>query len=147
MSETTLLSGSLMPREIEDLNDYQVPSWPSTPEGEERQADELVRHYATLVRNPAVQSITYWGLTDNGAWLGAPSGLVRADGTPKPAFEALRRLVKGEWWLSPTTVTADEEGRIAVEGFAGQYQVRVGEDVALVELDGLGNGEARIVIG
>ena len=104
MSETTLLSGSLMPSHIVDLNDYQVPEWPSTPEGEERQADEIVRHYTTLLRHPAVQSATYWGLTDNGSWLGAPSGLVRADGTPKAAYRELRRLIKGEWWLPPTTV-------------------------------------------
>ena len=38
-----------MPPEIEDLNDYQVESWPSTPEGEQRQADEIVRNYRTLV--------------------------------------------------------------------------------------------------
>ena len=52
MTETTLVSGHLMPTEIVDLNDYQIPSWPSTPEGEERQADEIVRHYTTLVRSP-----------------------------------------------------------------------------------------------
>ena len=91
-------------RDIVDLNDYQVPTWPSTPEGEARQADEIVRHYRTLVAHPAVEAITYWGLTDDGAWLGAPAGLVRADGTPKPAYDALRGLVKGEWWLPPTTV-------------------------------------------
>jgi GH35 family endo-1,4-beta-xylanase len=44
MTETTLLSGDLMPADIVDLNDYQVEHWPSTPEGEARQADELVRH-------------------------------------------------------------------------------------------------------
>jgi endo-1,4-beta-xylanase len=147
MSETSLLSGRIMPPEIVDLNDYQVPDWPSTPEGEERQADEVVRHYATLVRDPAVRSITYWGLTDNGSWLGAPSGLVRADGTPKPAFDALRRLIKGAWWLPPTTVTTDDEGRIAVEGFAGQYRVRVGDDDALVELDAPGSVEREVAIG
>nr|BFF17283.1 hypothetical protein GCM10025730_08040 [Promicromonospora thailandica] len=32
-TETTLLSGDLMPGHIEDLNDWQVESWPSTPEG------------------------------------------------------------------------------------------------------------------
>ncbi|MFC7484421.1 endo-1,4-beta-xylanase [Luedemannella flava] len=32
-TETTLVSGDLMPPEIVDLNDYQIPSWPSTPEG------------------------------------------------------------------------------------------------------------------
>lgn len=140
MSETTLLSGSLMPPEIEDLNDYQVPEWPSTPEGEERQADEIVRHYTTLLRHPAVQSITYWGLTDNGSWLGAPCGLVRTDGTLKPGYHALCRLIKGEWWLPRTTVVSDDEGRIGVEGFAGEYLIRVAGGEALVDL-----GEPRVV--
>ncbi len=54
-SETTLVSGHLMPPEIVDLNDYQVPSWPSTPDGEARQAEEMVRHYRTLVGHPAVR--------------------------------------------------------------------------------------------
>ena len=147
MSETTLLSGALMPPYIEDLNDYRIPDWPSTDEGEERQADEVVRHYTTLVREPAVASITYWGLTDDGAWLGAPSGLLRADGTPKPAFDALRGLVKGEWWLAPTAVTADDEGRIAVDGFAGTYRVRVGDDAALVDLERPGAVEREVAIG
>ena len=122
-TETTLVSGDLMPREIVDLNDFQVSDWPSTPEGEARQADELVRHYRTLVGHPAVQAITYWGLTDDGAWLGAPAGLVRADGTPKPAYDELRRLVKGEWWLSPTTVRTDTAGRFTLDAFLGDYAV------------------------
>ena len=65
-TETTLVSGHLMPPEIEDLNDYRVASWPSTPEGEARQADDVVRHYRTLVGHPAVQAITYWGLDRRG---------------------------------------------------------------------------------
>jgi endo-1,4-beta-xylanase len=101
MTETTLLSGHPMPPEIDDLNDYQIPSWPSTAAGEERQADEIVRHYRTLLSHPSVQSITYWGLSDDGAWLGAPAGLVRADGTRKPAYDALRGLVKGGGSLPP----------------------------------------------
>ncbi len=72
-----------MPEEIVDLNDYQIPDWPSTPEGEARQADEVERHYRTLLAHPSVRSITYWGLSDDGMWLGAPGGFVRKDGSCK----------------------------------------------------------------
>lgn len=135
LTETSLVSGHLMPADIVDLNDYQIPEWPSTPEGEERQADELVRHYRSLVAHPSVEAITYWGLTDADAWLGAPIGLVRADGTPKPSYEALRRLIADEWWLSPTTTIADENGRVAVSGFSGDYLVRVGDTATPITID------------
>jgi endo-1,4-beta-xylanase len=115
-----------MPAHIVDLNDHQVPSWPSTPEGEARQADDVERHYRSLVGHPSVEAITYWGITDADAWLGAPIGLVRADGTPKPAYEVLRRLVKEEWWLAPTTMRTDERGQVQVRGFRGEYRVDVG---------------------
>jgi endo-1,4-beta-xylanase len=123
MTETTLVSGHLMPDHIVDLNDYQVDSWPSTPQDEARQAEEMVRHYRAVVAHPAVESLTYWGLTDEGAWLGAPSGVVRVDGTRKPAYDALKDLIKGEWWLESTEQVADAEGEIHVEGFAGTYRV------------------------
>jgi len=133
-TETTLVSGHLMPAEIVDLNDYQIPSWPTTPEGEERQADELTRHYTTLVDHPLVEAITYWGIADQGAWLGAPAGLVRLDGTPKPGYDALRDLVKGRWWVAPTDLVTDELGRVEVAGFAGSYRVSTGGRSADVEL-------------
>jgi GH35 family endo-1,4-beta-xylanase len=126
LTETSLVSGDLMPAHIVDLNDHQVPSWPSTPEGEARQADDVERHYRSLVGHPAVEAITYWGITDAGAWLGAPIGLVRADGTPKPSYDALRRLVKEEWWLGPTTVRTDGTGQVRVRGFRGDYRAEVG---------------------
>ncbi|RIJ54209.1 endo-1,4-beta-xylanase [Clavibacter phaseoli] len=123
MTETTLLSGDPMPPEITDLNDYRVTSWPSTPAGEERQAEEVERHYRSLVGHPAVAAITYWGLADDGMWLGAPGGLVRADGTPKPSYDALRRLIREEWRLAPTTLRTDAEGLMRVTAFAGGVRV------------------------
>ena len=48
-TENTLLSGHLMPGEIVDLNDYQVDSWPTTPEGEERQRREWREMYEILL--------------------------------------------------------------------------------------------------
>lgn len=133
-TESTLVSGHLMPPEVEDLNDYQVESWPSTPEGEERQADEIVRHYRTLLSHPSVEGVTYWGIADAGSWLGAPCGLVRADGTPKPSYEALHALIKGEWWLPPTTLRTDDAGRVRVSGFLGDYEVSSGSGSARFEL-------------
>jgi len=126
LTETSLVSGDLMPAHIVDLNDHQVDSWPSTPEGEARQADDVERHYRSLVGHPSVEAITYWGITDADAWLGAPIGLVRADGTPKPAYEALRRLVKDEWWLAPTVLRTDDRGQVQVREFRGDYRVDAG---------------------
>ena len=124
-TETSLVSGDVMPPEIVDLNDYVVDSWPSTEAGEARQADELVRHYRSLLSHPAVASITYWGITDAGAWLGAPIGLVRADGSPKPSYDALHALIKGEWWLRPTRLRTDRDGRVGITGFLGEYAVEL----------------------
>jgi hypothetical protein len=123
-----------MPPEIVDLNDYQIPSWPSTPEGEARQADEIERHYRSLVGHPAVQAINYWGLTDDGAWLGAPGGLVRSDGTPKPSYDVLKALVKEEWWVPPTVVRTDAQGQLTVTGFFGDYELSAHGRTARIEL-------------
>ncbi|GAA0558715.1 endo-1,4-beta-xylanase [Paractinoplanes ferrugineus] len=149
LTETTLVSGHLMPPEIEDLNDYRIPSWPSTPEGEQRQAEEIVRHYRSLVAHPAVQSINYWGLTDDGAWLGAPVGLLRADGSRKPSYDALAGLIKGEWWLPPTEMRTSADGVVTVRGFFGDYtaggaafSIRPGVTAASVTLGD--QGTARI---
>lgn len=122
-TETTLLSGDLMPPDVVDLNDYVRADWPSTPEGEARQADELERHYRTLFAHPAVASITYWGMADRGAWLGAPAGLVRLDGTPKPGYFTLRDLIRREWWTPPATLRTDAAGRLTVSGVKGRYRL------------------------
>lgn len=121
-TENTLLSGNIMPPEIEDLNDYKVDEWPSTAEGEERQAREAVMHYKTLFAHPKVKSITWWDFAD-GAWLGAPSGFITADNRVKPAYDEIHKLVKDEWWMKPTQFTTDENGEISVSGFLGDYEV------------------------
>ncbi len=124
-TENTIVSGQLMPPEIIDLNDYQVSEWPSTPEGEERQAQEVVTHYKTLFSRPLVEGITWWDLSDGG-WLNAPAGLLRQDHSPKPAYEELLKLVKGEWWLAPTKFVTDANGQLAFDGFLGDYELSLG---------------------
>jgi len=119
-TESTLVSGQLMPPEIVDLNDYQVDEWPTTPESEARQAEEVVQHYKTLFAHPAVEAITWWGLPDGG-WLNAPAGLIRSDYSTKPAYEELFNLVKGEWWQAPVKMVTDSEGKLRFKGFLGEY--------------------------
>lgn len=146
LTESTLLSGELMPPEIEDLNDHVVEHWPSTPEGEARQADEVARHYRTLLSHPAVEAVTWWGITDAGAWLGAPVGLVRADGTPKPSYDALRQLVKEQWWVGPTRLTTDADGRLRFTGWRGEYELRAGGARSAFALAGSGAGDVEVVL-
>ena len=123
-TETTIVSGHLMPPEIVDLNDYQVADWPTIPEGEERQAQEVIMHYKTLFSHPYVEGITWWDLSDGG-WLNAPAGLLRKDHSRKPAYNELLKLVKGEWWLPPTQFITDTNGQFTFAGFLGEYEVSI----------------------
>jgi GH35 family endo-1,4-beta-xylanase len=144
-TETTIVSGDLMPSEIVDLNDHQVDDWPTTPEGEARQADEVEAHYRTLFGHPAVDAVVWWDFVD-GAWLNAPSGLVRADGSPKPAWDRLRDLIMGDWWTPPTDLVSDADGRVRWRGTLGDYRVEVGGREAIVRLDrpSAAEGEVRL---
>jgi endo-1,4-beta-xylanase len=121
-TETTLVSGRLMPPEIVDLNDYQVQKWPTTPAGEERQARETILHYETLFAHPLVESITWWDMSDGG-WLNAPAGLLRQDGSAKPAYLELLKRIKGEWWTAPLRLVTDQEGKARFGGFLGDYEL------------------------
>ena len=120
-TENTLISGHLMPPEIIDLNDYQIPSWPTTPEGEDRQRTQMEEMYRFLFDQPSVKALTGWDFTD-GAWLGAPSGVIRTDNTVKPAYEMLRHLIHEEWHTCGEIFT-DENGWAQVSGFKGSYRV------------------------
>jgi GH35 family endo-1,4-beta-xylanase len=91
-TEVNLVSGRLMPAHIIDLNDYVTDDWPTTHEGEERQAAEAAAFYKQLLACPLVEAVTWWNFTD-GHWLRAPAGLVTASGREKPAFAALRELI------------------------------------------------------
>ncbi len=131
-TENTLISGDIMPAYIEDLNDWQVDEWPSTPEGEERQAREIEEMYRLLFANPMVQAITTWDYKD-GAWLKAPSGFLRLDNSRKPAYHMLKKLVKEEWWTN-TTVVTDAQGYAQVEAFKGDYCLSSADLAANVSL-------------
>jgi len=142
-TETTLVSGHLMPPEIVDLNDYQVTDWPSTPEGEERQAEQTIQHYKMLFAHPLVEGITWWDSSDGG-WLNAPAGLIRKDGSIKPAYEELMKLVKGEWWTSPIKLSTNANGQIQFNGFIGDYELTYQGNKRPFTFDNKGTVKAEI---
>ena len=121
-TENTLISGDIMPAHIVDLNDWQVDEWPSTPEGEERQAREISEMYSVLFAHPLVEAITTWDFND-GCWLKAPSGFVHEDNTEKPSYAALKNLIHGAWETHETLVT-DDDGFLVFTGYKGDYQLK-----------------------
>ena len=123
-TENTFTSGHLMPQRIVDLNDYVIPSWPTTPEGQERQCRDLEHFYRILFACPQVQAITTWAFQD-GAWLGAPAGLVTVDNRKKPSFHTLKKLLREEWWTDFRGRT-DAAGAVELDGFKGSYIAEIG---------------------
>ena len=141
-TENTLISGELMPPHIVDLNDWQVDSWPGTPEGEERQAREISEMYSVLFAHPLVEAITTWDFND-GCWLKAPSGFVREDNSEKPSFHALKKLIHGDWETHETLLT-DDEGVLSFTGFKGEYILQADTHRAGFSLNGSLNEQIRL---
>ncbi|HPA19721.1 MAG TPA: endo-1,4-beta-xylanase [Verrucomicrobiae bacterium] len=110
-TETTLVSGPKTPA-----------GWRTTAEGEEKQAARVREFYTLLFSHPAVNAITWWDLTDQGAWQAAPAGLIRDDMSPKPAYDALLELIKGKWWTRAET-KAQANGLANLDGFFGDYAI------------------------
>jgi GH35 family endo-1,4-beta-xylanase len=133
-TENTIISGEIMPAHIVDLNDWQVDAWPSTPEGEERQAREVTELYEILFAHPLVEAVTTWDATDD-RWLHAPGGLLRADNSVKPVFSALMNKINGEWRTRQELFTS-AEGTAEVYGFRGDYEVSCKDLKAGFRLDG-----------
>ena len=142
-TENTILSGTPVADYIEDLNDWQVDEWPSTPEYEEIQKNNMEEMYRILFDCPQVKAITNWDFAD-GAWLNAPSGFVRRDNSPKPSYEMLKNLIHNEWSTNETLKT-DNEGSVKVDGFKGEYVIKYKGRSAKFVLDDKG-GRKQIII-
>jgi endo-1,4-beta-xylanase len=112
-TETTVLSGKRI-----DKENYR----PSTPEGEAAQADYVKKFYTALFAHPSVQAVTWWDFSDYGAWRKAPSGLLRADMSPKPVYDKLMSLIKGEWWTK-TEGHTNWLGHFATRAFYGTHRI------------------------
>lgn len=90
---------------------------------EAAQADYATKFYRVCFAHPAMRAITWWDLCDQGAWLPG-GGMLRADLTPKPVYERLKRLIHEEW-KTRISGTTDADGRLTFRGFRGDYRVTV----------------------
>lgn len=145
-TENTIVAGPLVAPEINDLQDAHYDDDAATPEYEAKQAEDLVQMYRNLFENhPLVTGITNWDFGD-GAWLNAPSGVIRKDGSLKPSYHALQKLIKEEW-ATDVTLTTDENGLCTLEGFKGKYEASCGGKTGHVVLTAGAEGVAEVKLG
>jgi hypothetical protein len=71
-----------------------------------------------------VEAVTWWDFSDQGAWQSVPAGLLRADMTPKPAYLALKKLIR-EDWATNITLTTNDIGTVSTRAFRGEYRFTV----------------------
>lgn len=138
-TELTICSGA--ERKLIRWHGPRYDDWPTTPEGEKRQAEQVEEFYTVLFSHPAVEAITWWDFTDLNCWLGAPAGLVRKDMSPKPAYQRLVKLVKGRWWTGEQKLTTDAAGRAAFRGYLGDYAVEAAGAKGTFRLDASGQAD------
>lgn len=132
-TENTIVAGPLVAPEITDLQDAHYDDDAATPELEQKQADDLEKMYRNLFENhPLVTAITNWDFGD-GAWLNAPSGVIRKDGSLKPSYNRLHHLIKEEWHTE-LDATTDADGYITIEGYKGKYEISAGNKKAALVL-------------
>ncbi|MCU0304882.1 MAG: endo-1,4-beta-xylanase [Thermoanaerobaculales bacterium] len=116
------------------ITEHSVPSaWDDTSEQaaagywRDRWSEEVQAAYMdAIVRlafgHPAVHSITWWNALDGQALI-RHGGIIRPDGSPKPALGVLADRIAG--WTSAGVVATDDAGRARVSGFAGAYELTI----------------------
>lgn len=109
------------------LSEVTIPSPRSVAGLSREEADEI---QARMIRDnfrlwfswPSIYRITYWNLVDSVGGEILCSGFYNRDMTKKPAYFALRELVRDEWRTHLVT-KADATGALAFRGFRGRYRL------------------------
>ena len=126
------------------ITEVTIPAYSNNPEDEAIQAKILKTLYEIWFSHPNVEQIIYWNLVDGYAHVWDPDpetikasqgnmtlgenyyygGLLRFDMTPKPAFDAIRDLIKNKWHTEAEGTT-DSCGQFSFKGFFGHYRVQI----------------------
>jgi hypothetical protein len=72
-----------------------------------------------------------WPVSKPGAWLEG-GGLIRKDLSLKPAYAALRNLIRGQW-ATRSEGRTDKSGKFSFRGVRGQYVARIATGGKVIE--------------
>ncbi len=114
--------------------DLQVTEFDIDTVDAQLQADYTRDAMTALFSHPAVTGFVMWGFWEGRHW--KPTGaMYEKDWSPKPNAKVYEDLVFKTWWTEESGQT-DGEGRYAVRGFIGEYEVEVkrGDAVRKVEV-------------
>jgi hypothetical protein len=120
------------------ITEIAIPDIPS----QTTQADWLTSFYSTISQIPSVKGICYYYTVDDG---GLTSGLYpNANSQPRLIYYALGDAIKS--MTSSGTSIANEQGTLSVEGYAGNYSIKVTYDGKTYEVTThITEGEAKNV--
>ena len=110
-----------------EITEATVPTFGTTDEDEELQADMLRLWISVWFSHPAIDAFVYWNTIDNYAYASpgwdenkCHGGLWHKDLTPKKSAIMLKKLFSEEWRTECELVTNDE-GKVTFRGFYGNY--------------------------
>ncbi len=126
------------------VTEVTIPAYSNEAHDEQIQAEIIERLYRIWFSHPAMEQIIYWNLIDGYAhvWSNDQAeiarsqgdmtrgeniyygGLLRFDGSPKPAYNKIKALLQKEWHTE-ASVTTDAEGIADFRGFYGEYAVEI----------------------
>jgi GH35 family endo-1,4-beta-xylanase len=117
-----------------NFSEVSIISRRSLGDGDEFQRYVAEKLYKLWFSHEAVNGVTWWNMVDGTAAY-APigteegenclrAGLVNYDFSPKPAYKALHKLIKEDWWTNTSVdyVAGSDNGFC---GFYGDYEVEI----------------------
>ncbi len=137
-----------------ELTEITVPTFGTTEEDEELQAELLDVVYTTAFGHPSVDTLVYWNAPEGFAYdpqnpkavwneNRCRGGLFHGDMTPKKSAERLYEMFNKRWRTNETLVT-DENGYVEFRGFYGSYTASICGQTA--EFDIIKNETNSIII-
>jgi GH35 family endo-1,4-beta-xylanase len=111
-----------VPSSWDDTSELAAAGYWRQPWTEEVQASYMDAVLRLAFGHPAVESITWWNALDRQSLI-RHGGLIRPDGSPKPALAVLATRIAG--WTSTGAVSTDGAGAARLRGFAGAYELTI----------------------